>query len=125
MKVVRWIDPRDVSPSPVSTDGYPADYMMYLQCSDLPQGEAKRLGNEAWEAVKNEIREKGYRFSGIQHISYPKCIPVLDNGMTVDISALAWGRLMFEAWHPGVEDEMGYANYFLDLPQGEAEHFPS
>ena len=125
MKVVKWIDPSDSSPSPVARGDRPADYMIYLHCSDLRQDEKDRLGNEAWEAVKREIREKGYRFSGMQHIGHPKCVPVLDNGMTVDISARAWGRLMFEAWHPGVEDKMGYSHYYLEVPQGEAEHLPT
>jgi len=125
MKVVDWIDPCDKSPSPTPRDGRPADYMIYLHCSDLPQDEKDRLWDEAWEAVKSEIREKEYRFSGLQHIGYPKCVPVLDNGMTVDISARAWARLMFEAWHPGVEDKMGYAHYYNEVPQGEPEKLPT
>ena len=125
MKVVDWIDPCDKSPSPTPRDGRPADYMIYLHCSDLPQDEKDRLWDEAWEAVKSEIREKEYRFSGLQHIGYPKCVPVLDNGMTVDISARAWAHLMFEAWHPGVEDRMGYAHYYNEVPQGETEKLPT
>lgn len=124
MKVVDWIDPCDQSPSPTPRDGRPADFMIYLECSEFPQEEKTRLWYEAWEAVKHEVREKGYRFSGMQHIGYPKCVPVLDNGMTVDISARAWGRLMFEAWHPGVEDKMGYADYYLEIPSGEIEKLP-
>ena len=98
--------------------------MIYLECSEFSQEEKTRLWYEAWEAVKHEVREKGYRFSDMQHIDYPKCVPVLGNGMTVDISARAWGRLMFEAWHPGVEDKMGYADYYLEIPSGEIEKLP-
>jgi len=124
MKVVEWIDPYGQAPSPVPVDGRRADYLMFLTCSELPQSDKNQMWNAAWEAVKREIREKGYRFSGLQHLDYPKCVPVLDNGMTVDISVRAWGRLMFEAWHPDVEDPMGYAQYMNEVPTGEVEKLP-
>jgi len=97
---------------------------MFLSCSELENPEKERLATEALDAVKREICEKGYRFSGLQHLDCPKCVPVLDNGMTVDISVRSWGRLMFEAWHPGVDDPMGYAYYMNEVPSGEDEKLP-
>ena len=124
MKVVDWIDPYDEPPSPVPVDGRLADYPIYLECSGLPKPEIEKLYNEAREAVKREIREKGYRFSGLQHLDCPKCVPVLDNGMTWDVSVRSWARLMNEVWHPDDTDPYGYAKYFSEVPGGEVEKRP-
>ncbi len=59
-------------------------------------------------AIIDEIRRKGYRFSGWDHQEMQTCTPVLNDGKARYYSQRGWGSIMAEA-HERLGDYAGYA----------------
>lgn len=68
----------------------------------------------AHSAVIDEIREKGYRFSGDYHQYGESGCPVLNDGTRFILSMRGWGALMSEAVEPDNSDSMAYMNWYMD-----------
>lgn len=68
----------------------------------------------AYSAVVDEIREKGYRFSGDYHQWGESGSPVLNDGTLFILSMRGWGALMSEAVEPDNSDSMAYMNWYMD-----------
>lgn len=80
-------------------------------------------GEASWavrNAIIDEIRKRGYDFSGRSHQDYC-CTPVLNNGKKYLFSARGWGDLMAEAH--GYTGSMDYTKY--DFPiEPRSENLP-
>ncbi|MBE6553812.1 MAG: hypothetical protein E7666_05655 [Ruminococcaceae bacterium] len=59
-------------------------------------------------AIIDEIRKNGYRFTGWDHQEMQTCTPVLNDGKARYYSQRGWGSIMAEA-HERVGDYAGYA----------------
>ncbi len=73
---------------------------------DLEQGE---IGWAARNAVIDEIKKRGYLFSGWAHQEADCCTPVLNDGKMYCFSQRGWGGVMAEAH--GYTDIMDYARF--------------
>ena len=80
-----------------------------------------------WEdvmmAVADALRENGYAFSGSYHQSGKNGVPIIDGKWRYEVSMRTWGRTMALA-RGGEYDEMAYANYAWELPEGVKEIVP-
>ena len=72
------------------------------------------------ELIK-EIREKGYRLTGIAHQNYRYGVPVFDDGKQFNVSMRYWGNIMAKAL--GIDGEDGYREWAWTSPK-TSEHFP-
>ena len=72
----------------------------------LPQGE---VGWAAQNAIIDEIKERGYLFSGWAHQEADLCAPVLNDGKMYLFSQRGWGGVMAEAH--GYTGRMDYAKF--------------
>ena len=72
------------------------------------------------ELIK-EIREKGYRLTGIAHQNYRYGVPVFDDGKQFNVSMRYWGNIMAKAL--GIDGEDGYREWAWTPPK-TSEHFP-
>ena len=72
---------------------YPQTYEEYLQVE---------------EAITNELRSKGYKFTGDYHQNGDFGVPILDNGMVYQCTQRCWGEIMASAYPDEVDDSDGY-----------------
>lgn len=75
-------------------------------------------------AVKNELKEKGYKFTGSTHQYSDGCCPIIDNKYTYSVSMRTWGRIIAEAYDLPNEDGFGYVKWAWSPPEGEKEILP-
>ena len=68
----------------------------------------------AYSAVVDEIRAKGYRFSGDYHQEGESGCPVLNDGTLFILSMRGWGALMSEAVDPDNSERMAYMDWYMD-----------
>ena len=62
-----------------------------------------------FRAIVDEVKARGYDFSGFAHQEYFECTPILNTGERMCFSSRGWGRIMAEAHgNFGVYD---YSNY--------------
>ena len=70
------------------------------------------------ETVIDELRNKGYKFSGSLHQSpYIKCVPIINKKYVFFVSMRTWGGIMAEAL--GHTGEMDYCEWAWDNPEPE------
>ena len=82
---------------------------------DLEHG---RGGWAARHAIVDEIKRKGYMFSGWAHQKGYRCAPVLNDGKIYCYSQRSWGSIMAEAH--GYRGRMDYARFaFMTDPDKE------
>lgn len=65
--------------------------------------------------IINEIRDKGYKFSGSSHYYLPNCTPVLNSGEKYCLPYREWAALMAQAWHEDNSDGYGYLFWVDDM----------
>lgn len=66
---------------------------------------------EAEDAVKDELKKNGYKFTGSTHQYVDGCCPIIDNKYTYSVSMRSWGRIMAEAYDVPNEDGLGYVKW--------------
>lgn len=71
------------------------------------------LGWAARHAIIDEIKEKGYLFSGWAHQEGDNCAPILNDGKIYCYSQRSWGGIMAEAH--GYTGRMDYAKFAFDV----------
>ena len=103
MKVTGWTDFEDAR---------------YEDISNMPQEEFQK----AFEIVKKELKDNGYKFCGWRH-QYGYC-PIIDNKWLFGVSLRMWGRIMQEAYDLPNKDGMGYCTWAWNTPEGEQEVLP-
>ncbi len=59
---------------------------------------------EVENVIVEELRTKGYRFTGDYHQNGDYGVPIFDNGMVATFSKRQWGALMYRAY----PDDKGY-----------------
>lgn len=92
-------------------------------CYDDPDVERGYCGWAAINAIMDEIREKGYIFTGCHHQEYPRCAPVLNDGKKRLMTQRGWGRLMADVYEcKGVFDYSRFA--FSAFDDDEEYTFP-
>ena len=69
-----------------------------------------KMSKEAFDAVVDEVREKGYKFSGYTHQQNRLGCPILDNKYRYNVSCRMWGDIMAHAYglYKDEEDDMAY-----------------
>jgi len=72
-------------------------------------------------AIIDEIRRKGYKFTGFDHQETFDCAPVLNDGKMRNFSQRSWGGIMAEAH--GYTGKFDYS-YFTYPPLGAESVFP-
>ena len=90
MKVTGWTDLED--------GRYPHD----------PADDSMETFIEARNAVIDEIRKHGYKFSGIYHQDGMTGVPIIDDNWLFGVSQRSWGQIMAEAYPDQVDDSDGY-----------------
>jgi len=80
----------------------------------------------AFRAIIDEVKARGYDFSGYSHQELLDCAPVLNTGERMCFSSRAWGRIMAEA-HGffGVYDYSNYRMHYDDEVTPEWEPIDS
>ena len=77
--------------------------------------------NNKWKKFKQlviqEIRDKGYRFSGYYHQQGDFGVPVIDGKYRFEVSMRTWGKVMAEA--EGNFGDMDYVKWAWDAPEKE------
>ena len=69
------------------------------------------------KAVIQEIKNKGYKFSGYYHQQGDFGVPVIDDKYALEFSMRTWGKIMAEALgHCG---DMDYVEWAWDAPEKE------
>ena len=92
----------------------------YLTIDDMTNEEF----HEAREAVKNEIKAKGYKISGASHQYINYCTPIIDNKFLYGVSMRSWGAIMQEAYDIPNDNGYGYVVWAWTHPDKEKEIFP-
>lgn len=73
------------------------------------------LTDEVYEAVAQEVRQKGYRFGGNSHQDYSACCPVLSNGCAARFSCRGWGMVIAMAYDlRGQDGQYDYMYGYMD-----------
>ena len=78
----------------------------------------------ARDAVKEEIKAKGYKMSGATHQYTDNCTPIIDNKYIFGVSMRSWGGIMQEAYNLPNEDGLGYVLWAWGHPDNEKEVLP-
>lgn len=88
---------------------------------DFPEGACSVA---QFRAIIDEVKARGYDFSGYSHQELLDCAPVLNTGERMCFSSRAWGRIMAEA-HGffGVYDYSNYRMHYDDEITPEWEPF--
>ena len=82
------------------------------------------IDDDAVEAVIEDIRSHGYKFTGYHHQEYPNCVPVLSDGYCRLFSRRSFAAVMAKAH--GYTDDMAYVRFMEDFSIREsALRFPS
>ena len=75
---------------------------------------------ELYDAIVNEVREKGYLFSWLEHQSEVcACTPIINNGYKISCGPRTWGSIMAAARGADDNDISAYAEYafgFIEDP---------
>ena len=96
MKVTGWTDWDDPVYRDIDSSGY-------------------NKWDEAREIVIEELRNRGYRFSGFYH-QYGDCgVPVIDNAYLFEVTQRSWGFIMQDAYPDEVSS---YLEWAWDIPEG-------
>ena len=71
------------------------------------------------EAITNELRNNGYKFTGDYHQNGNFGVPILDNGKVYQCSQRCWGEIMVKAYPDEIDnsDGMGYCKWAWDEPE--------
>lgn len=75
---------------------------------------------DAIQAVIQELRDKGYHFSGHEHQNCEKCVPIIDGKYVLQLTQRDWGALMYEAF-PNEDysdfDGYEYLKWYCIIPE--------
>ena len=80
--------------------------------------------DEATETVIQELKNKGYSFTGKYHQEGLYGCPVIDNTYLYNVSQRSWGNIMCKAYGISDRDGMGYTYWAWDAPKGALQHYP-
>ena len=69
--------------------------------------------------IINELRKRGYKFSGFYHQGGDYGAPIIDGKYTVLYSYRSWGGIMAEAYNIPDEDGMAYCDWAWNAPEKE------
>lgn len=63
--------------------------------------------------IAEELRNKGYKFTGDYHQNGDYGVPIFDNGMIYECSQREWGDIMVQAYPDEIDnsDGMGYCTW--------------
>jgi hypothetical protein len=75
--------------------------------------------------ITEEIKKRGYKFSGYYHHKGQFGCPVLDDTYLVVFTQRGWGQIMEDAYHEHPDDPMAYAYWAFMDPVGSTEVYPS
>lgn len=77
---------------------------------------------EVEQVIVDELRNKGYRFTGDYHQDGDYGVPIFDNGMVATFSKRQWGALMYRAY-PEEEypKDLQYVKWAWNWPDCEEE----
>ena len=68
----------------------------------------------ARNAIIDELREKGFRFSGDYHQYGDSGCPILNDGTCFTVSSREWGAIMAEALYVDNSDGFAYMEWYMD-----------
>lgn len=91
-----------------------------------PDYESDDTYSKAWEVIVKEIRERGYKFSGIYHQGGMTGVPIIDNEWVFIVSQRTWGQIIAEAYPDEIDnsDGYGYTAWAWKIPDGEEMVIP-
>lgn len=71
--------------------------------------------------IAQELRDKGYKFTGSTHQNSEFGVPILDNGMVCQYSQRGWGGVMVQAYPEEINnsDGFGYCKWAWVAPEEE------
>ena len=75
----------------------------------------------AYNAILDDVKEHGYRFTGFHHQEMFDCVPVLNDGKMRRFSQRSWGGLMAAA--EGLKGRYAYSVYAFYSPFNENDDF--
>ena len=107
MKVTGWTD--------WENDKYETMPSFYIEGKNITAEQFE----EAWNAVVEEIKNKGYKFSGTYHQNGDFGCPVIDDEYVFCVSMRNWGQVMVEAHNIPDEDGFAYCRWAWTTPDGE------
>ena len=69
--------------------------------------------HEVEKVIVEELRNKGYRFTGDYHQNGDFGVPIFDNGMVATFTKRQWGALMYKAYpnEEGYEEGLEYVKW--------------
>ena len=76
-------------------------------------------------AIVREMKEKGYKFTGIYHQYGDYGTPIINNKYIVRYSQRSWGDIMADVLDVPDEDGFAYMEWAWMLPEGEQYVIPS
>ena len=82
---------------------------------------------EVIAVIANELRKKGYRFTGDYHQNGDYGVPLFDNGMVATFTQRTWGQIMYLAYPEDKYKEQGYEylKWAWIQPEGEELIIPT
>lgn len=73
------------------------------------------ITDEVFDAVVQEVREKGYLFGGNSHQDYSACCPVMSNGCCARFSWRGWGAVIAKAYERrGANGKLDHLSGYMD-----------
>lgn len=69
--------------------------------------------------IAEELKNKGYKFTGTYHQNGDYGVPVFDTGEVFQCSQRMWGGIMAEAYPESDSDGYGYLRWAWTLPDTE------
>ena len=78
---------------------------------------------EVEQTIINELRDKGYRFTGDYHQNGDYGVPVFDNDLVATFTKRQWGALMYRAYpdEEGYSETLEYCKWAWDWPDCDEE----
>lgn len=96
----------------------------YEDVLDSVENFTEEFRYKVYNVVANELKDKGYKFSGSHHQRCETGCPIIDDKYTLKCSMRGWGEIMRIAYDIPNEDGMGYCAWAWCTPNGETVVLP-
>lgn len=81
---------------------------------------------ETQKVISDEIRERGYKFTGAYHQNGDFGVPIFDDGTVYQCSQRTWGGVVADAYPEEITDKkLAYTKWAWIEPEGETSVLPS